>query len=441
MSFYFLKSATTKSQGLQVIHESEGFTLDNLGPDGAVDTSNPRQTSICIAPDVVVAKEASVSKTKAGEFEGEFVVEVNGVIVPYIFTEDQLPEYFNEANTHGTGIVFEPVIASPAVSFKVEGINSSQVIKAYVYQYQTDSSDFVQVRTVAAADVPDSVLNDFKLYDELNDNHSLVGINPFHLSPPNALQTLGCVINNFDGIVREVTFKNIKILKVLVKNSDDSNSYTTITSTVDGPITVDICAPNGTPFTGTIATNTGNLTSVETFNLSLKNGYNVKWVRNGDWVTYYEGAGLTVYINGIATQHDALTKVVLSDWVQVITQVGIRSNTLTEIQLPYQLIEVGGGPGLSSLAYCASLKRVVFGPFVSGFQEDSFMALAGLEEAYFFNPVLPKKWFGQTGLMVTGKFFVPAESLGAYKTFFTSHGINNEVLPIPPNVKFTDFKI
>lgn len=81
--------------------------LENQGPEGATVIEGDTLTT-CLAPTTVTIKEPEAFKSDVIELseDNKYVVEVNGVVVPLIFTAAQLPIYFD-----GTE-------ARPSVQFK-----------------------------------------------------------------------------------------------------------------------------------------------------------------------------------------------------------------------------------------------------------------------------------------------------------------------------------
>lgn len=84
------------------------------GPEGTFFSDNTQKFG---GTRQVISQEAFKAPTKlvkSGEMtpvdmEGQFVVEINGVAVPFIFNAEDLPDYFNDGEGNTTGLVFELV--------------------------------------------------------------------------------------------------------------------------------------------------------------------------------------------------------------------------------------------------------------------------------------------------------------------------------------------
>ena len=82
------------------------------GPEGTFFSDNTQKFG---GTRQVISQEAFKAPTKlvkSGEMapvdmEGQFVVEINGVAVPFIFNAEDLPDYFNDGDGNTTGLVFE----------------------------------------------------------------------------------------------------------------------------------------------------------------------------------------------------------------------------------------------------------------------------------------------------------------------------------------------
>lgn len=80
----------------------------------------------------VISQEAFKAPTKlvkSGEMapvdmEGQFVVEINGVVVPFIFKAEDLGDYFNEGDGNTTGLIFESADAGPWVAGQLANLSS-----------------------------------------------------------------------------------------------------------------------------------------------------------------------------------------------------------------------------------------------------------------------------------------------------------------------------
>lgn len=107
MDILFVKNPSgSVSNGLEVKHPTGA--LSNTGPEGSVVVTDKR-TSVCLSPQKNIPIGASNPSTEPIVMEGDFVIEVDGVVLPFYFKEDQLPNFFNEQNTQGYGIVVTSV--------------------------------------------------------------------------------------------------------------------------------------------------------------------------------------------------------------------------------------------------------------------------------------------------------------------------------------------
>lgn len=106
MSNIFIHNPTDQNVGVQIVGGPE-FVLVNNGPDGAVNTEGNR-TGICLAPFVNNTTEA----TKDGiiDLEGTFVVQVGDEVIPFSFTPEQLPHFFNGSRPEALNVKFEKKI-------------------------------------------------------------------------------------------------------------------------------------------------------------------------------------------------------------------------------------------------------------------------------------------------------------------------------------------
>lgn len=104
---FMLNSRDTNTDILAVANEHSNF--ENIGPEGAVAvTLEGKQINICLAPAVTIplSPVSDPVLPGLGLEEGEWVVEVDGKVVPHYFTTEQLPVFFNEENLSGYGISF-----------------------------------------------------------------------------------------------------------------------------------------------------------------------------------------------------------------------------------------------------------------------------------------------------------------------------------------------
>lgn len=103
MSKIFIQNPTDKNVGVQIISGDE-FVLVNNGPDGAINTEGNR-TGICLAPYTTNTTEATKDGTV--DLEGNFVVQVDDKIIPFSFTPEQLPVFFNGTRPEALNVKFE----------------------------------------------------------------------------------------------------------------------------------------------------------------------------------------------------------------------------------------------------------------------------------------------------------------------------------------------
>lgn len=109
MKSLFILNPTNNSTSVS-IQSGDTSILTNAGPDGAVNV-NGGNVTMCYAPKVDIPQEP----TSGGDIEvdGLFMVQVNGNVIPFYFTPEQLGEYFNKENSYGAGIAFVVPTAPP----------------------------------------------------------------------------------------------------------------------------------------------------------------------------------------------------------------------------------------------------------------------------------------------------------------------------------------
>ena len=113
MDYLFIKNPSgSDSNGLQIKDPNGSFT--NTGPDGSVVIADQR-VGICLSPQTNIPLVAGEVQSPPVGMEGDFVVEVDGHVVPYFFKEGELPNYFDKDNTFGFGIEFVKVVEPPPV--------------------------------------------------------------------------------------------------------------------------------------------------------------------------------------------------------------------------------------------------------------------------------------------------------------------------------------
>ena len=72
--------------------------------------ADENELNVCLIPRLTLEVEGGHSTTKPVDLDGQFVVEIDGVIVPYYFSAENLSKFFDEENTHGYGIMFDTEI-------------------------------------------------------------------------------------------------------------------------------------------------------------------------------------------------------------------------------------------------------------------------------------------------------------------------------------------
>lgn len=98
MRVYLIKNKSTNHQVTRMlINPSE--ELDHLGVDGSVEI-NDNELTLTHSPEALGYPEASGHQTECFELDnnGLYAVEVDGVVIPFAFTPEQLPKYFNRKN-------------------------------------------------------------------------------------------------------------------------------------------------------------------------------------------------------------------------------------------------------------------------------------------------------------------------------------------------------
>lgn len=144
MKTYFIQNPSeTDNRSVRVkMSPSEG--LENQGPEGATVIEGDTLTT-CLAPTTVTIKEPEAFKSDVFELseDNKYAVEINGVVVPFIFTPDQLPLYFDGSE------------ARPSIQFK-EYVKPSIICdgattEAYIAFNGWDSAEYdVEINGVTA---------------------------------------------------------------------------------------------------------------------------------------------------------------------------------------------------------------------------------------------------------------------------------------------------
>lgn len=94
---------------LHALIENPDATLDVLGPNGGAMVANDENTELamCFATmEEIIVPENSGKYTTPIALEGQFAVEVDGVMIPYYFNEEQLGRHFNRLNSQEFGVEF-----------------------------------------------------------------------------------------------------------------------------------------------------------------------------------------------------------------------------------------------------------------------------------------------------------------------------------------------
>lgn len=109
MTLLFIQNKQDKSKGVKIFTKEGTDLLTNEGVEGSFSESvlgGESVADICLSAHASVPQTNFKDKTNPNTYEGDFVVEVEGELVPYIFTEETLPLYFNEGDKSGTGVAF-----------------------------------------------------------------------------------------------------------------------------------------------------------------------------------------------------------------------------------------------------------------------------------------------------------------------------------------------
>ncbi len=107
-----------------LITPPENGVFDLLGPVGGVAITEEGPVKICLSPLTQIPEESiSPSTTACFEMNGLFAIEIDGVMVPYHFSESDLPLYFKEGNPHGIQFIkCQEITCTPSNLF-VNGSN------------------------------------------------------------------------------------------------------------------------------------------------------------------------------------------------------------------------------------------------------------------------------------------------------------------------------
>lgn len=89
-----------------LITTPENGVFDLLGPVGGVAITEEGPVKICLSPLTQIPEESiSPSTTACFEMKGLFAIEIDGVMVPYHFSESDLPLFFNATNPYGVQFI------------------------------------------------------------------------------------------------------------------------------------------------------------------------------------------------------------------------------------------------------------------------------------------------------------------------------------------------
>ena len=107
-----------------LITTPEDGVFDLFGPEGGVAITEEGPVKICLSPLTQIPEESiSPSTTACFEMKGLFAIEIDGVMVPYHFSESDLPLYFKEGNPHGIQFIKCQEITCTPVDLSVNGFN------------------------------------------------------------------------------------------------------------------------------------------------------------------------------------------------------------------------------------------------------------------------------------------------------------------------------
>ncbi len=107
-----------------LITPPENGVFDLLGPVGGVAITEEGPVKICLSPLTQIPEESiSPSTTACFEMNGLFAIEIDGVMVPYHFSESDLPLYFKEGNPHGIQFIKCQEITCTPSSISLNGFN------------------------------------------------------------------------------------------------------------------------------------------------------------------------------------------------------------------------------------------------------------------------------------------------------------------------------
>lgn len=146
MTYLFAQSSVPAGDDSNVhaLMKNPDSIIEVIGPDGGAVAVGEEGTEVAMcfsSMQEVTIPELNGKYTAPITLTGEFVVEVDGVLIPHYFTDEQLGKYFNRGNEHGvefieatggpiigdatTQLIIDPVTNS--ISFEHPGTMSEQL--------------------------------------------------------------------------------------------------------------------------------------------------------------------------------------------------------------------------------------------------------------------------------------------------------------------------
>ena len=129
MANYFIKNKTPEDSLRVQITLSGAARIENLGHNGAI-AIDDNVVSICLAPENYILKPATVNVSEACTLNiaNRYLVEIEGEMVPWSFSNAMLPQFFKTGNI--TGIIFEPPETGTGLVIRNNTTNS-KVVRLY----------------------------------------------------------------------------------------------------------------------------------------------------------------------------------------------------------------------------------------------------------------------------------------------------------------------
>lgn len=148
MKTLFIKNPTSNNVGVSIVRSEASQITDN-GPVGAV-SIRPDYAGICLAP-VVTIPAGSKSISGVVTLVGNFVVEVGGTVVPFVFNGKDLNKYFKDDNSHGHYIAF--LKQGQQGQYVVKNLDYLNAKEVRIYQVSVDGdiepgTDFILTDTL-----------------------------------------------------------------------------------------------------------------------------------------------------------------------------------------------------------------------------------------------------------------------------------------------------